>query len=165
MAFVVNREELAWAAGLFEGEGCFSAQKNSSGRYTSRAQITMSDLDILERFARTVGVGKVHPRKQNNPSHKKLWHWRVTSYEEVQHILSILWNHLGPRRRARGAEVLRLNTSRGNGVRLYRIDIPEILRLLSEGMSQELIAEKYFTDQTVISDIKRGLHRLQRVSA
>lgn len=50
---------LAWLAGLFEGEGTFS----SNGASYPVIQITMCDLDVLERAAELIGVrriGRVH---------------------------------------------------------------------------------------------------------
>jgi hypothetical protein len=110
MAFEVNREKLAWAAGLFEGEGCFSGQAHVNGvvgRRSVRAQVKMSDRDRVELFASIVDVGRVHACKPSPfASHKPVFQWRVTSFEEVQHVVAILWPWLGPRRRARAAEVL-----------------------------------------------------------
>jgi hypothetical protein len=55
------REEVAWAAGLFEGEGCLTI---TSGQPVMRLNST--DEDAPQRFYEIVGAGKVYgpyPRK------------------------------------------------------------------------------------------------------
>lgn len=41
--------EIAWAAGLFEGEGCFNAYIRKSGKIQVQARLTMTDQDVVER--------------------------------------------------------------------------------------------------------------------
>lgn len=48
-------EQVAWAAGLFEGEGCVT---KAGGRVNLR--VTSTDQDVLEQFAAFVGAGKVY---------------------------------------------------------------------------------------------------------
>lgn len=48
-------EEIAWAAGLFEGEGCITV---SNGRPVMRLNST--DADTPRRFCEIVGAGKVY---------------------------------------------------------------------------------------------------------
>src|SRR5712691_1669149 len=52
----MNREvEIAWAAGLFEGEGCFTQNR---GRPVAR--LTTTDVDIVVRFAEAIGWGMIY---------------------------------------------------------------------------------------------------------
>lgn len=78
-AFTPDQLELAWAAGLFDGEGyiSFRYQSNGSGRLFRRIEIQITQIDtfVLERFARAVGHGKVHgpladQRGRRNPCYK-----------------------------------------------------------------------------------------------
>src|SRR5665213_179839 len=63
-----TRENLAWMAGLFEGEGYVQGRprsyKRADGRsFTTigyRLAITMTDEDIIRRFHRLAGVGNVN---------------------------------------------------------------------------------------------------------
>lgn len=97
-----SREDLAWAAGIFEGEGWISIQL-----YTPAIGITMTDRDVLDKFASVVGGGKVYPRGIKSSgtggitAKKFQWAWRVTSFENVQAILAYLWPWLCVRRRDR----------------------------------------------------------------
>jgi hypothetical protein len=96
-----RREELIWAAGLFEGEGCFT--RNTNGY--PKAKIVMTDEDSIRRFCTAVGFGSVHGPVRRR-SWKPYWEWRIGGFEKVQALLAMLWPGLGARRRARAIEVL-----------------------------------------------------------
>src|SRR3990167_5406713 len=51
--------EIAWAAGLFEGEGCISVHRSKGRRPQPKLNIAMTDLEPMERFAKALGVGNV----------------------------------------------------------------------------------------------------------
>jgi hypothetical protein len=80
--------KIAWAAGLFEGEGCFTTGtwkqeiklKGQSYRKSSiRAKISMTDKDVLDTFASIIGFGKVKgPYTHPNPNTKPLYEWSVS---------------------------------------------------------------------------------------
>ena len=53
----ISREKLAWAAGLFEGEGCFYI--NEKGKYVN-ATVTSTDKDVLDAFLQVIGFGKIY---------------------------------------------------------------------------------------------------------
>jgi hypothetical protein len=104
----LDREELAWAGGLFEGEGCFSVNRDKRGRgyIYPVAAVEMTDEDSVRRFAAAVGFGVV-----NGPyahwAKKQSWRWQAFGFERTQALLAMLWPWLGIRRRAKGAEVLK----------------------------------------------------------
>jgi hypothetical protein len=108
MAFSPDREELAWAAGFFDGEGCFS--------YTERAgygvaTIGQTDMRALERFRCAVGVGKIYGpydyRYPGRMSKRPWWNYRAHRREHVQAIVTMLWFKLGPIKREQALTVLR----------------------------------------------------------
>jgi hypothetical protein len=112
-----RREEIAWAGGLFEGEGCFTicTQRNTklaNGRSRTyrfpRARLVMTDEDAIRRFNDVVGFGRVlGPRQAHSgPTHKPVFEWQVYTFEHVQALYAMLYPWLCARRRARGAEVL-----------------------------------------------------------
>jgi len=106
-----SREDLAWAAGLFEGEGCFSTRHYSRDR-SLLAKIKMSDEAVVSKFHKVIKVGNV-----TGPylalKKKPVWIWQVGSFEGVQHTISSLWNWLGTRRRTRAKELINLYHNRG----------------------------------------------------
>lgn len=105
--------DIAWAAGLFEGEGsilCAYRLGRRPGRTMPRLSMGSTDLDILERFAATVGgkvKGPYRPNGSKTPtSRKDIYCWRVETVRETQRILRLFWPYLGERRRAKAAEAI-----------------------------------------------------------
>lgn len=104
---MTTESEIAWAAGLFEGEGWISIQ-----RKTPLIGIQMADKEILERFQSIVGCGKIYYRKPRIYSYERIktrkeqWAWRLQGREKVGHLLDVLSPWLGSRRKGRAKEVM-----------------------------------------------------------
>ena len=49
----VSERDIAWVAGLLEGEGCF---QNHPTQVTPRIVLSMSDQDTVEKYAKVVGA-------------------------------------------------------------------------------------------------------------
>jgi hypothetical protein len=97
---------LAWAAGLFEGEGSISTRH---GRPI--LQLKMCDREIVERFAEAVGTPnrvlgpyKNRTGEKDGYPRKDFYVW-TTGTHKSQRILTALWPWLGTYRRTRAAEV------------------------------------------------------------
>lgn len=106
-----TRENIAWAAGLFEGEGCVGVYSKPDGARGPRKapvmKISMTDLDVLEKFQRIVGFGKIHgPTIRRQPNHKPVWSWSCGGTEKVQALLAAFWSYLCARRQAKAQEVI-----------------------------------------------------------
>jgi hypothetical protein len=103
-----DTRELAWAAGLFEGEGWFGlTTKARHVRPIAKAAVSSSDRDVMDRFAAAVGFGNVTgPYQQTGFGTKPMFRWGVGSFQRVQALTALLWFGLGERRRARAIEVL-----------------------------------------------------------
>lgn len=98
--FDINRENLAWAAGIFEGEGTFAARIYNSKDRAITCSIRMTDEDVIKKFHSIVKVGAVQgPSIPKNPNWKPLWTWQVGSFEGSQAVVAMLWNWLCSRRR------------------------------------------------------------------
>lgn len=108
----MKQTDLAWAAGLFEGEGWISSQKRNA-----IIGIQMCDKDVLERFAAIVGCGNIYYRKPRIYSYeviksrKEQWSWRLGRRTDVQRVLAQLRPWLSNRRKERADEVLALAAS------------------------------------------------------
>ena len=100
--------ELAWAAGFFDGEGCFSLNAHASHRKTyAVAQMNQNDPRPLERFRLAVGVGSVTgPYKRRTKGWSPYWAWSTAKREGVAEVLRLLWPWLGPVKRGAGARAL-----------------------------------------------------------
>jgi hypothetical protein len=91
--------EIAWAAGLFEGEGCIT-RTISHGITKPRISLGMTDKDVVERFGRIVGLQQIHSMKgPSRQDHwKDCWMWATCKKSEVLRILAMFLPYLGNRR-------------------------------------------------------------------
>jgi hypothetical protein len=101
--------EIAWAAGLFEGEGCITPS-DSLGK--PRVQITLgtTDRDVLERFVRIVHPeGNIRQQKTHSVDHRPFFVWSTSGHKAVPIIARLLpW--LGERRQEKAIEALEAAT-------------------------------------------------------
>lgn len=97
-----TRENLAWAAGIFEGEGCINHFSSKNPR-SCRLQLYMTDLDVMERFCQIAGVGEVElcvaPSRLRG-GRKPIYVWRISNWDEWYPFAVAMWPWLGERRRA-----------------------------------------------------------------
>lgn len=102
--------EVAWAAGIFEGEGCITW--HGGGR--PMLAVNMTDEDVLRRFADVVG-GKVYgPCQGKGATWKPYFRWYVQGNERTERVLALFQPWLGRRRTARASEVLSGNKEEVN---------------------------------------------------
>ncbi len=107
-----TRENIAWLAGLFEGEGSLSCrrvqtEKRGHGRAPWALDVSMCNEDVLRRAHVISGVGNLHGPYDNGEGHKPYWKWTTTKRAHVFALLVALWPWLGERRRAKACEALR----------------------------------------------------------
>lgn len=158
-----EREDLAWAAGLFEGEGSitFYSTKNSRRRIT--VVLTSTDEDVIRKFHGIVGLGRVYgPRLKEG--YKPAWTWTTTTFEEAQAAISLLWIWLQSRRR----ETAKIALSKYHSIvvrhhNLFRLserhskeDAIKIRELYLSGVSQKDIAKHFNRSASSISRILSG---------
>lgn len=96
--------EIAWAAGLFEGEGCISIKPpHGHGKIPSiRLNVSMTDEDVLVRFREAVGCGGiVRLRRPALPGKKAVYSWDIGSRAEVAKLLEAFLPWFGERRAAK----------------------------------------------------------------
>ena len=109
MSFIPNREELAWAAGFFDGEGHVGAVRPAKKfQRIDFAQIAITQIDryVLDRFRDAVGVGKVYgPYRQQGRSQPQ-YRYIVQHYPKTQAVCAMLWPWLGPVKRAQFSRAL-----------------------------------------------------------
>lgn len=103
-----KEQELAWAAGFFDGEGCFSARTGShrdnrdgvtrTGRQIV-ASVSQKEPYAVLRFKRVLGFGKIYVGK--SPTGKKQTYWCVWTQEEVKKTYLLLNRWLVPASKAK----------------------------------------------------------------
>lgn len=104
--------EVAWAAGLFEGEGCFTSsmrpiKRGQEKRYKQYlCKLHSTDLDVLQKFHRIVKVGTIGVVRKAQEHHKQQWYWATSSQEDFRYIVDLFFGHLGKRRQLRAMELM-----------------------------------------------------------
>lgn len=93
--------EIAWAAGLFEGEGSFHLTQGNS----PQVNVRMTDRDVVEHFHRAIGFGTFYEHPMKNPRHKDQYGWRVTGWVGFAVVVEMIGPYLGERRRAKISEI------------------------------------------------------------
>lgn len=94
-----RKVELAWAAGLFEGEGTVTPKRGKGSAHRYQAAIIMTDEDVLRRFASIVGIGRFYgPYQPTNPRALPIWRWMTTKHAEIQALFELIGPWLGERR-------------------------------------------------------------------
>lgn len=91
---VMTPEEIAWVAGILEGEGCFHVKRN----WYNQPSITvdMTDEDILLRLAKFTEIGRVYgPYEGVN---KPKWHWKVQRINDCIALCNAVLPWMGERR-------------------------------------------------------------------
>ena len=95
----------AWALGVFEGEG--SIVKDTVG-YGYLLSIQMSDKDIIDRFHRIVGIGKIGGPYQpkGKPTYKQTWTWRCGATKIILPLLERWLPYFSVRRSEKAIEAI-----------------------------------------------------------
>ena len=113
--------EYAWAAGLLEGEGCFSLhhrkdRKSVSG--TTAIFCEMTDEDVVLKLLDIFDVGTVIKRpntsgRNDRRVRKPTWIWSVQNKTGQLEVLLRVMPYLGMRRLAKAKELLKSIEERG----------------------------------------------------
>lgn len=105
----MNNLELAWLAGLLEGEGCFylTYRKNKDGspRPLVSVMCSMTDEDVVRKAACVAGSGYVY-RRDGRKGCKPSWTWQDSKVERVAELITRLRPFMGVRRQAKIDELL-----------------------------------------------------------
>lgn len=90
---LLSATEIAWLAGLLDGEGSFT-QKGQG-----RVHVEMTDRDVIEYLHELTGVGSLYSPKQRNARHKASWIWCVSRGEVTLQIVRVIFPWLSDRRK------------------------------------------------------------------
>lgn len=93
----MKETDLAWAAGIIDGEGCISIQRcyhtaNRPPCYTLFVTAGMVHKPTAERLRRLFG-GCLYMKKPRNPKHQVGWYWYVASRKAAE-VLEIVYPYL-----------------------------------------------------------------------
>ena len=128
--------EIAYIAGLFDGEGCVTCKKHPTKRkdrggkvynqWFIRCEISMTDKEVISWLHETLGFGWSAEKKYNNkPKYKKQWRWSC-GYRDALVFAKLMWpyaqiklnkleqiiDHYEPRAQELGDNIVDLETER-----------------------------------------------------
>ena len=108
-----DREELAWAAGFFDGEGCVYSSNMNTKRprkgKTIHFDIAQTDRQVLDRFTNALGIGKVYgpyPGSGKGPNNKDYYRYTLAGFEKCQAAVALIWKNLGSIKRQQASLAL-----------------------------------------------------------
>lgn len=102
-------ENIAWASGLFEGDGCISRNittKRSKQYNYWKIMLASTDYDVLERFQSIIGFGRIYRQKRQKDYWKPAWQWNTYRQPELYAALAAMFTFFASRRRAKALEAL-----------------------------------------------------------
>lgn len=106
-----KREELAWAAGVFEGEGFIGTYDYRGHRPSWMMSVEMTDEDVVRKLHRVMGLGKVYGpylRKTGRCADPlPTWVWRLARRCDIYAACVALFPFMGQRRQERMVEAIR----------------------------------------------------------
>src|SRR5439155_14421107 len=100
-----TESEIAWSAGLFEGEGCIGTNSKNPVKDSPRLQVPITDLDVLRRFQGIWG-GTIRGPYSNGHGFKIYWRWDSNSWDEYVRVGGAMRPYFGERRAARYDDLL-----------------------------------------------------------
>src|SRR5262249_42311059 len=97
--------EIAWAAGLYEGEGTIVriAKVGKNGGPSSWMSIRMTDREPIEEMVRIFGGSfsdKVRVPSETAKGYKVKYGWRVSAWRDIIRVAEAIYPWLSPRRKA-----------------------------------------------------------------
>lgn len=100
----ISEIELAWLAGLLEGEGSFcKAPPSESNR--PRISLQMTDKDVVEKVAKMFGVAYMYPRRHVGTTWKQCFQVVLRGKRAIE-LMKHLYPYMGERRKSRIDEVI-----------------------------------------------------------
>lgn len=160
-----TRENLAWCAGIVEGEGYIGVRRTGTkGSLSLVVSIEMSDQDVILRFAKYIGMGTVAgPFRRNSPAHHKpTWTYGVYGYQAYGLLIAILpW--LCQRRQAKALSGIKEWLERpGRGVTSRKLTDDQVRSVRHavnvDGRTIRSVADEFNSNHHSIMQIARGIY-------
>src|SRR5215471_13395567 len=106
----VSQAQIAWFAGVFEGEGSIYVRRFVRGKaktehFHGGLRLQMTDEDVVRRIHQITGVGSVVSCRPTGLGSKRSWAWQVQDRAGFEIAVEMLRPYLGERRSAKLVEV------------------------------------------------------------
>lgn len=150
-----TRENVAWLAGLYEGEGCVVAPPSGG----IRAKISMGDRDILERYCTLSGATLTGPHPACGVGTQPYWMATING-RAAYALLAAIFDWLGNRRRAQVTKAIARWATQTQWRKLTGTQVREIrARHADGGCSYKSLAREYNVSFGLIGHIVTGRNR------
>jgi hypothetical protein len=94
--------EIGYLVALYEGEGSVVWDKRKKTGSRARVQITMTDVEPLQKFLSFLGKGRLTgPHSPPTTTRKPTYRFRLCGWHNVKYFYELVKDHLSPRRRQR----------------------------------------------------------------
>jgi len=102
----IVREQLAWAAGFFVGEGTTNYCE-SNGSRNLKISIPQVEREPLDRFATIVGFGKIYgPYAARTAKSRPQFLYHINGFEKCQALIALLWFWLSTAKKQQACRAL-----------------------------------------------------------
>ena len=81
--------DLAYCAGLMDGEGCITLTRDSESNYRLRIKITSTDYSVLTWLQEHFG-GSINLSRKESKYNKEAWDWICRTEDQVVFLFGIL---------------------------------------------------------------------------
>ena len=113
-----HTELLAWAGGLYDGEGSasLSRHRTHAGHFSPEVAVTQSGTarpQVLERLRDVIGCGRIYGPYAQEGATLPVFRWKAAAHSDVQHSLYLLSPWIGPVKRDQARQVLRILVEQG----------------------------------------------------
>lgn len=110
----MNELQVAWAAGILEGEGCFSIFQRKTAKWNHKSlaiHCEMADEDVIRKLQAVFNVGTVNVRENtkgrtDSRPRKKTWIWSVQNHAGIEKVCQYVLPYMGERRSLKIKELL-----------------------------------------------------------
>ena len=149
----MSREvDVAWAAGLFEGEGSIL----SKSKYSFSLAITSTDLDVLKRLQGVAGGGTITMIAKRKEHWKQAWLWQLYGPGAID-FLKEMKPHLMSRRSKKADEMLARLETKAVTTEETMATRKKILELWETGQYTETqIGVLTGTNRSYVNALRRG---------
>lgn len=104
-----SKEDLAWLAGFWDGEGCVSPLKSGKYKYYpvfSLSQAGDEGYELCQRVLDSCGIFGGISGPYTSGTYKPVYKVRISGYEKVQALLSMCWPWLSNTKRVQASAIL-----------------------------------------------------------
>lgn len=139
--------DVAWLAGLFEGEGNIYCKNNCI-----QVTIAMTDLDVIDKVDLLV-TGRRYERSSGE-KRQTLYIWRLYG-EPAYNFINIVLPYLGERRSLKALEVIEIHESEDRRRGQKQRTAQAVFELTNQGLSRKEISERLGIGVNYVSTLRK----------